>query len=177
MNAHVRTATLTTLSALAVGSILAATAAIAGSPPDATTSTQAPQPSAASADTMTLAFPFEGGHQRFIDQGKKGVDAGDFFLSTDMPVLDHATGDRIGTSDAVELIVSGRHNGTVTSHSTLRLPGGHVDLDGVVRHTDAPFQVSVTGGTGKYLGVGGQLTLLREDIKHKVVVMKLELVY
>jgi hypothetical protein len=93
-----------------------------------------------------------------------------------MPVLDNATNVRIGSSDAVELIVSRRHDGTVTSEGTLRLRGGHVELDGVVRHTDSPFRVSVTGGTGKYLGVGGQLTLLREDTKRKVVVMKLELV-
>jgi hypothetical protein len=71
--------------------------------------------------------------------------------------------------------VSKRHDGTVVGQGTLRLPGGHVELDGVVRHTDSPFRASVTGGTGRYLGVGGQLTLLKEDHVRKVVVMRLEL--
>jgi hypothetical protein len=46
----------------------------------------------------------------------------------------------------------------------------------VVRHTDQPFRITVTGGTGRYLGVGGQLTLLRSDEDRKVEVMRLELV-
>ena len=127
-------------------------------------------------ETMVLAFPWQGGHQRFIDGGKKGIGPGDLFLGVGMPILDNRTGKQVGTSDAVELIVSARHDGTVTSQSTLRLPGGHIDLDGVVRHTDQPFRTTVTGGTGRYLGVGGQLTLLRSDESRKVEVMQLELV-
>jgi hypothetical protein len=34
----------------------------------------------------------------------------------------------------------------------------------------------VTSGTGRYAGVRGQLTLLREDSRDKVVVMRLELI-
>src|SRR4051794_24643624 len=98
-----------------------------------------------STETMILAFPFEGGHQRLINRGPKSLGPGDQFLSTGMPVLDNATGNRIGTSDAVELIVSTRHDGTVVSQGTLRLRGGHVELDGIVRHTDSPFRASVTG--------------------------------
>lgn len=126
--------------------------------------------------TMVLAFPFQGGHQRVIDRGTKGLGAGDLILSTGQPILDNASGQRVGTSDAVELIVSKRHDGTVFSRSTLRLPRGHVDIDGIVRHTDSPFRVSITGGTGIYLGTGGQLTLIKEDPARKVVIMKLELV-
>lgn len=125
---------------------------------------------------MVLAFPWQGGHQKFIDTGKKGIGPGDLFLGVGMPVLDNATGEQIGTSDAVELIVSGRHDGTVTSQSTMRLPGGHVELDGIVRHTDKPFRATVTGGTGAYLGVQGQITLLKSDKDRKVEVMKLELI-
>jgi hypothetical protein len=133
------------------------------------------------AETESLQNPgrstFQGGHQRLINRGPKSIGPGDLFLSTGMPVLDTATGHRIGTSDATELIVSTRHDGTVLGQSTLRLRGGHVELDGVVRHTDSPFRVSITGGTGRYLGVGGQLTMLREDDVHKAVVMKLELIH
>jgi hypothetical protein len=134
-------------------------------------------PSGPETETMVLAFPWVGGHQRFIDTGKKGIGPGDLFLGVGMPVLDNRTGEQVGVSDAVELIVAARHDGTVTSQSTLRLPGGHIEFDGVVRHTDQPFRTSVTGGTGRYLGVGGQITLLRSDKDRKVEVMRLELVY
>lgn len=134
------------------------------------------QPTSLSSGTTVLDFPFEGGHQQFIDRGRAGEGPGDLILSTDQPVLDHRTGRRIGASDAVELIVSARHDGTVDSRSTMRLPGGSIDLEGVVRHSDNPFRVPVTSGTGRYAGVRGQLTLLREDTRDKVVVMKLELI-
>lgn len=124
---------------------------------------------------MEIAIPWQGGHQRFIDVGRHGLGPGDLFLATGQPILDNATGERIGSGDAVELIVSARHNGTVTSQSTLRLPGGHVDIDGIIRHTDNPLRMTVTGGTGKYVGADGQLVLVKEDARRKVSVMRLEL--
>lgn len=166
--------TATALGALMLGTGVGLTALAGGSPTVATAESNPRPPS--SSETMVLAFPWVGGHQQNIDTGKKGPGPGDLFLGVGMPVLDNATGRRIGSSDAVELIVSARHDGTVTSQSTLRLPGGHIDLDGVVRHTDDPFRITVTGGTGRYAGVGGQLTLLRSDSKRKVEVMRLELV-
>ena len=126
---------------------------------------------------MVLAFPFEGGHGRFVDTGKKGLGPGDQFLVVGMPIMDNVTGEQLGTTDAVEMMMfPKRHQGTVTMHYTLRLRGGHIDLDGVVRHSDKPFRIPVTGGTGRYLGVGGQLTLLKEDRRRNINVMGLELV-
>jgi hypothetical protein len=173
MNTRIRT-TAALLAGVAVGTSIV----LAGTPTVAMVSTEgtATQETPAT-ETMSLDFPWQGGHQRFVDIGKKGITPGDLFLGVGMPILDHATGDRIGTSDAVELILSGRHDGTVTDQTTLRLPGGHIDLDGVIRHTDKPLRMTVTGGTGRYVGVGGQLVLLKEDAKHKLEVMKLELVY
>lgn len=170
MKTRMRT-TATLLAGVATG-----TAIVMAATP--TSAREAVDARAASADTetMVLAFPWQGGHLRFIDTGKKGIGPGDLFLGVGLPILDDSTGERIGTSDAVELILSARHHGTVTSQSTLRLAGGHIDLDGVVRHTDQPFRVTVTGGTGRYLGVGGQLTLLRSDEDRKVDIMRLELV-
>jgi hypothetical protein len=167
MNTRIRT-TATLLAGIATGTaiVLAGTPTVATEPVDAA----APSPET---ETMVLAFPWEGGHQRFIDTGKKGIGPGDLFLGVGMPILDNGTGEQIGTSDAVELILAARHDGTVTSQSTLRLPGGHIDLDGVVRHTDQPFRITVTGGSRSYLGVGGQLTLLRSDEDRKVEVMRL----
>jgi hypothetical protein len=158
------------------GNAGAGTGATASTPNPSVTS-QIQRTPTSTTEEMVLSFPFQGGHQRLINRGPKSIGPGDLFLSTGMPVLDTATGHRIGTSDATELIVSTRHDGTVLGQSTLRLRGGHVELDGVVRHTDSPFRVSITGGTGRYLGVGGQLTMLREDDVHKAVVMKLELIH
>lgn len=160
---------------LVLGSAVAVAAAVAESPDSSALGNYSTKTTTAP-DTMVLAFPFTGGHTRFIDRGKKGTSPGDLYLSTGLPVLDNATGRRIGSSDTVELIVSMRHDGTVTSQGTLRLRGGHVELDGVVRHSDDPFRISVTGGTGRYLGVHGQLTLIRENDRRKVTIMKLELI-
>jgi hypothetical protein len=180
MNTPVNAAAAATVAVLAVMATLSPLGTWAASPISMAGSSGSPQnartATTATTTTMLLAFPFQGGHQRVIDRGPKGLGAGDLILSTGMPILDNASGQRVGTGDAVELIVSKRHDGTVVNQSTLRLPGGHVDIDGVVRHTDLPFRTSVTGGTGLYLGTGGQLTLIRQDTARKVVVMKLELV-
>jgi hypothetical protein len=125
--------------------------------------------------TMLLSMPWTGGHSRYLDRGRKGPSAGDVFLLTDQPVNDEHTGRRIGAADAVELILSGRHDGTVTSQSTLRLPGGHVEVDGIIRHTDDPIRVTVTGGTQRFAGAGGQMVLLRADPDRKVSIVRLEL--
>jgi len=87
-----------------------------------------------------------------------------------------AAGRRIGAADAVELILSGRHDGTVTRQSTLRLPGGHVEVNGIIRRTDDPIRVTVIGGTDQFAGAGGQMVLLRENADRKVSVVRLELI-
>ena len=58
---------------------------------------------AAPTTTMVLALPFKGGHQHVIDIGSKGVGvgvgvgAGDLILSAGMPILDNASGQRVGS--------------------------------------------------------------------------------
>jgi len=170
MNMHIRTATLLACIATGAAVMIIAMPTNASEPVRAAASTPA-------TETMVLDFPFEGGHGRFIDAGKKGLGPGDLFLVVGLPILDHATGEQLGTSDAVEMmLLPRRHHGTVTMQTTLRLPGGHIDLDGVVRHSDQPFRMTVTGGNGRYLGVSGQLTLLRENRHRNINVMRLELV-
>ena len=120
--------------------------------------------------------PFTGGHGHFVDLAKKGLGAGDMFLGVGIPMLDHETGKRIGRTDATEIIVSGRHDGTVEMNQTLRFTDGLVMLSGVVRHTDTPFRLAVVGGTGAYAGARGQVTQLKEDVKHKVTVLRLDLI-
>jgi hypothetical protein len=125
-------------------------------------------------ETLLLNSPWTGGHGHYLDRGHKGPSWGDVFIGTDQPLYDENTRRRIGSSDAVELILSGRHDGTVTSQQTLRLPGGNIDLDGIVRHTDNPLRITVTGGTGEFAGAGGQM-VATEDAKRKVSILRLEL--
>jgi hypothetical protein len=128
--------------------------------------------------TTTIVYdePFTGGHGHYVDLAKKGLGPGDLFLGVGIPMLDHGTGDRIGRTDATETIVSGRHDGTVEMNETLRLPGGLIMLSGVVRHTDRPFRLAVVGGTGAYADARGQVTQVKEDSKHKVTVLRLDLI-
>jgi hypothetical protein len=97
------------------------------------------------------------------------------FLTVGVPMLDHATGDRIGAMDGTEIIDSARHDGTVEMNETLRFDDGLVILSGVVRHTDEPFRLAVVGGTGAYTGAHGQVSQLREDRHRKVTVLRLDL--
>ena len=78
--------------------------------------------------------------------------------------------------DGWEIILSGRHDGSVAGATVLRLADGNVIIDGMVRHTDDPNIFAVTGGTGSYVGVGGTMTVLRENRRRKVVIMRLEIV-
>lgn len=173
MTTRTRTA-VAGLGALLLGTGAGLTALVGGLPTAATAGVTTEPPPAS--ETMVLAFPWTGGHTRYLDNGRKGLGPGDLFLGTGLPILDDATGKRVGEGDFTELIVSGRHDGTVTNQSTLRLAGGHIDLDGIIRHTDDPSQTSVVGGTGRYVGVSGQLTMVREDSRRKVSVMRLDLV-
>jgi hypothetical protein len=123
------------------------------------------------AETIVFATPWDGGQLNYVDLGAKGVGPGDLFLITGLPM--RADGKRIGTMEAVETILSARHDGTVGLQVTLRLPGGNVMIDGIGRHTDQPFRLAVVGGTGKYSNVRGQLVLVREDEERKVTIERL----
>ena len=126
-------------------------------------------------ETINFSVPWNGGHNKTLDLGKKGVTPGDEFLVTGVPLYDTQTGKRIGAMDGTETIVSLAHHGTVEQPSTLRLHDGLVMVDGIVRHTNDPLRIAVVGGTGRYYDVRGQLTVLREDSKTKRVIMRLDL--
>lgn len=168
-----------TISALGATSVLTLGTDLSQASDPVPTATENPDrsPIPRNVQTMLLDIPFQGGHTKFIDHGHNGVGPGDLFLSTDIPVFAHGTHKKIGEIDATELVISNRHNGTATGPSTLRLPGGTLEGESVIRHTDHPSRSAVHGGTGRYLGVTGQVTLLREDTKHKVTVIRIELLH
>jgi hypothetical protein len=128
-----------------------------------------------SPSTLMLSTPFEGGKTRTVDLGKKGLGAGDMFLSTGAPVRDEATGRRIGALDGIETILSPAHDGTVSELITMRLEDGTLVLQNVIRHTDRPAALAVTGGTGAYADARGQMTEVDENEQRKVTIFKLEL--
>ncbi|WP_426564028.1 hypothetical protein ACPPVT_21780 [Angustibacter sp. McL0619] len=149
---------------LAAASVLATTAAAAGSPEG-----DGPAP----AETVVFTTPWVGGEQSYVDVGTTGIGPGDLFLLTGLPM--HAQGKRIGTMDAVETILSGTHDGVVSQQITLRLHDGRIMIDGIARHDDQPFQLAVVGGTGKYDTVRGRFVVLREDEHRSVTVQELVL--
>ena len=125
--------------------------------------------------TMTLSTPFDGGKSRQVDVGKRGFSAGDTFTVTGQPVSDEAGGRRVGSLDAMETVVSRLHDGTASMAATLRLADGTIHGAGIIRHTDAPSRLPVTGGTGAYAGARGQVTITEDDARKRTI-MRLELV-
>jgi hypothetical protein len=124
--------------------------------------------------TITVFEPFVGGHDHYVDQGKKGISPGDMFLSTDLPIYDAQTGRRIGSSDGMETMVSLRHNGTAMLYGSARLADGRIELAALLRHSDREQTGVVVGGTGAYAGARGSATIV-EDRKHKRNVITLTL--
>jgi hypothetical protein len=93
-----------------------------------------------------------------IDIGKKGPSPGDQIIET---TVDFQNGKRIDRSvlNCVDITVSKR-GFDVLCHGSLVFRSGQVEFQGETSfHT--PFTVAVTGGSGAYQHVGGQLTVVR----------------
>jgi hypothetical protein len=93
-----------------------------------------------------------------IDIGKKGPSPGDQIIET---TVDFQNGKRVDRSvlNCVDITVTAR-GFDVLCHGSLVFRGGQVEFQGETSfHT--PFTVAVTGGSGAYQHVGGQLTVVR----------------
>lgn len=97
-----------------------------------------------------------------IDVGKPGFSLGDSQILTEDV---YRAGKRVGTSDIDCTIVRldlAAHTFETQCLNTTTLPGGQITAQGIVRSDQieqSPFTQAVTGGTGVYRGVGGQLTV------------------
>ena len=95
-----------------------------------------------------------------IDVGKPGPSVGDRQILTEDV---YRKGKRIGTSDIECTMVRAElPKFTVQCFNTTALPGGQITAQGIVTSDQlekVPFQQAVTGGTGAYEGVTGQLTV------------------
>jgi hypothetical protein len=97
------------------------------------------------------------------DTGKKGPSVGDYVVMTDrltnaVRQFGKPRGAVVGTDRAVERLIAG---GGVRIEGTTKLPGGTVRVSGLLR-TDAQGRANapVVGGTGRYDGATGTLTVV-----------------
>jgi len=93
-----------------------------------------------------------------IDLGKKGASPGDQVIET---TVDFQNGKRVDRSvlNCVGITVTAR-GFDVLCHGALVFRDGQVEFQGETDFHE-PFRVAVTGGTGVYQHVGGQLTVVR----------------
>ena len=109
-----------------------------------------------------------------IDIGKKGPSPGDQVIETR---VDFQHGKRADSSviNCVDITVSKR-GFDVLCHGAMIFKNGQVEIQGETSfHT--PFTVAVTGGTGAYQNVGGQLTVERTLPHTTTDVLTLRLVF
>jgi hypothetical protein len=97
-----------------------------------------------------------------IDVGEPGPSLGDSNVITEDV---YVGGKKIGTSDLTCTAVRidpVKHSFAVECFNTTVLPGGQIAAQGVVTSAEVekvPFKQAITGGTGAYKGVTGQLTV------------------
>jgi hypothetical protein len=116
-------------------------------------------PKHAAADSVKVLHLIS--HQKslqVIDIGKKGLSPGDQLIETTVDFQNGTPVDR-SVLNCVDITVTAR-GFDVLCHGTLAFKDGQVEFGGETNfHT--PFTVAVTGGTGAYQNVGGQLTVER----------------
>jgi len=111
---------------------------------------------------------------RVIDVGKKGASPGDQVIET---TADFQNGQPVDRSviNCVDITVSKR-GFDVLCHGAMIFRNGQVEIQGETNFR-TPFTVAVTGGTGAYQNVGGQLTVERTLPHTTTDVLTLRLVF
>jgi hypothetical protein len=96
---------------------------------------------------------------KVIDLGKKGDSAGDVVLES---TVEFQNGQRVGRSvlTCVAITFSSTRGPDALCHGATVFHDGQIEFQGETTFT-TPFTVAVTGGTGSYQNVGGQLTVER----------------
>jgi hypothetical protein len=94
-----------------------------------------------------------------IDLGKKGDSAGDQVLES---TVEFQNGQRVGRSvlTCVAITFTSTRGPDVLCNGATVFHDGQIEFQGETTFT-TPFTVAVTGGTGRYQNVGGQLTVER----------------
>jgi hypothetical protein len=109
-----------------------------------------------------------------IDIGKKGPSPGDQVIET---TVDFQHGKPVDRSviNCVDITVS-KSGFEVLCHGAMIFKNGQVEIQGETNFHE-PFTVAVTGGTGAYQNVGGQVTALRTLPDGTTDVLTLRLVF
>ena len=96
---------------------------------------------------------------KVIDLGKKGDSAGDQVLES---TVEFQNGQRVGRSvlTCVAITFTSTGGPDVLCHGATVFHDGQIEFQGETTF-NTPFTVAVTGGTGSYQNVGGQLTVER----------------
>jgi hypothetical protein len=87
-----------------------------------------------------------------ISHTARGAPGDEFIFHAKL--LNHA-GDRVGSLDVFCVLVM---NGNIQCQGTYRLAGGTISGSALTNQTDLTTHVSITGGTGRYDQVRGQVT-------------------
>jgi hypothetical protein len=153
----------------------AALALLAGTTTAMSIASASAAPKHAAADSVKVLHLIS--HQKslqVIDIGTKGPSPGDQVIET---TVDFQNGKPVDRSviNCVDITVSKRAF-DVLCHGAMIFKNGQVEIQGETNfHT--PFTVAVTGGTGAYQNVGGQLTAVRTIPHTTTDVLTLRLVF
>jgi hypothetical protein len=115
----------------------------------------APQSTPDDTRARTLRFDVQLSDFHLVDVGEPGLNLGDYPVFHDL-LFSHGkqVGDQGGTCPVVDV-----SHGLIHCTGTIRLSGGQLTFQGLTT-TAATKQFAITGGTGRYQGVGGQGTLV-----------------
>jgi hypothetical protein len=104
----------------------------------------------------TLQFEVRFSPFNLVDVGGDGAPSlGDYVVFHDLLLVDgKQVGDEGGTCPVVDL-----EQGLIHCTGTIRLAGGQLTFQGLTT-TDPTKHLAITGGTGRYQGVGGEATLV-----------------
>jgi hypothetical protein len=114
--------------------------------------------------STTLTVVGKNPENKVIDLGAQGPSQGDIRV-TNAPLYDESGKERIGRFDLFCAITDPADESSEKAHmaqctKTFTLPGGQISVQGVEAYPNlsglAPGVNAISGGTGKYAGVGGE---------------------
>lgn len=155
----------------AVAGTLSLTAILATSlPVAASTPGQRTQSAVHNAKSETLKLTLGDGPETAVDVNKDGIGAGDYAVKTGSVYLGAKRFGRLTQSCTVMTV---EPVPSLRCSLDLVLPRGQVTLQGSFVLSDSAPQLAVTGGTGTYEGVRGQLTETGSDGDANLVTLHL----
>jgi hypothetical protein len=123
----------------------------------------------------TLTVVGKNPENKVLDLGAQGPSQGDIRV-TNAPLYDESARERIGRFDLFCAITDPADESSEKAHmaqctKTFTLPGGQISVQGVEAYPNlsglAPGVNAISGGTGKYAGVGGEQ---RFEVRGKKVI-------